>query len=55
VESFILPVDLPIEEEVVKAWSWLVGFKFDDDQLYKKVITGEIVGVSMEWYRIPTQ
>lgn len=55
VESFILPVDLPIEEEVVKAWSWLVGFKFNNEQLYKQVISGEIVGVSMEGYRMPAQ
>ena len=54
VESFILPVEFTVWEETVKAWSWLVGFKFDDDELYEKVITWEIVGVSMEWYWSPT-
>lgn len=38
VESFVLPVDLSFGEEIVKAGSWLVAFKFADDDLYNKVI-----------------
>lgn len=52
VESFVLPVDLTFGEDVVKQGSWLVAFKFDDEDLYDKVIKGEIIGVSMEWYWI---
>lgn len=52
VESFVLPVDLQFGTEVVKQWSWLVAFKFDDENLYQQVIDWDIVWVSMEWYWI---
>lgn len=55
VESFVLPVDLQFGTEVVKQWSWLVAFKFDDEDLYQKVIDGDIVWVSMEWYWFPPE
>jgi hypothetical protein len=51
VESFILPMDLEFEEWTVSAWSWLVAIKFSDE-LFEKIITWEIVGVSMEWVGI---
>jgi len=52
VESFVLPVDLPMEQEIITAWSWLVAFKFEEQELYDKVIAWDIVWVSMEWYWI---
>lgn len=50
VESFVLPVPLVYGMDVVKAWSWLVAFKFYDEDLYQKVLDWDIVWVSLEWW-----
>lgn len=53
VESFILPMDLEVGDETIVAWSWLVAMSFADRlDLYDKITSGEIVGISMEWYII---
>lgn len=55
VESFVLPVDMDFDEGSVVAGSWLVAFKFEDDELYQAVLDGEYVGVSMEGYWSPPE
>jgi hypothetical protein len=47
VESYVLPTDLPVGDDIIKIGSRMVGIKFSQD-IYKKVLDGEIVGVSME-------
>lgn len=47
VETYILPVDMIFDEQTLPKGTWMVGIQFSED-LYKKVIDGEIVGVSME-------
>lgn len=42
------PIDLEMDAGTVTAGSWMVGFKFTDDDLYQDVIDGKYVGVSME-------
>lgn len=49
VESFIAPVDIDVNGEIIKKWSRMVAFKFTDEA-YQKVIDGEIVWVSLEWF-----
>jgi len=48
VESFVLPEDLVISNSAIKKGSWLVGFHFLSTELWDQVLSGEIVGVSME-------
>lgn len=50
VESFIAPNDIIVGESVVKKWSWYVGIKFFDEDLYNQIISWEFVWVSMEGY-----
>lgn len=50
VENFIAPAPITIWENIVKKWSWYVGIKFLNKELYEMVKTWEFVGVSMEWY-----
>ena len=52
VENFIAPTDIIVGGKIVKKWSWYVGIKFLDDELYKQVKNWEFVWVSMEWYFI---
>lgn len=49
VESFVTPVDIEVDGWTIKKWSRMVAFKFSDE-LYQKVLDGEIVWVSLEWY-----
>jgi len=51
VESYILPIDLTVDGGTLPMWTRMVGIKFDD-KTYQDVISGEYVGVSMEWYFI---
>ncbi len=48
VESFIAPVDMPQFD--IKAGSWIMGLKIFDDQLWKLVKEGYIVGLSVGGY-----
>lgn len=48
VESFVAPVDIESGAEIIKKWSWLVGMKFPEE-IYKKVLSWDIVWISMEW------
>lgn len=50
VGSWIAPVDIPVEDEVIKAGSWIVDMKFLSEKTWKKVLDGTITGVSMEWW-----
>lgn len=50
VENFIAPNDIIVWENIVKKWSWYVGVKFLNDQLYEDVKSWEFVWVSMEGY-----
>lgn len=50
VESFVLPVPLEIGESTIRQGSWLVGFHFLSDELWQKLVDGEITGVSMEGF-----
>lgn len=47
VETYILPIDMEMEGGTLPKGTWMVGIQFSDE-LYQKVIDGEIVGVSME-------
>lgn len=40
VESFVAPAEIPLENgKVIKKGTWMVGFKFLSDTLFKKVLT----------------
>lgn len=44
VESYILP----LEYKNFKAWTWVIWVKFSNS-MYKKIISWEILWVSIEW------
>lgn len=46
IESYISPVDMQFEEEVVKAGTWLAKLQFSDE-LFEGVIKGLYSGVSI--------
>lgn len=48
VESYILPVDVDFDWEILHAWSWIVAIKFSDE-VYQKVIDGDYIWISVEW------
>lgn len=48
VESYILPVDIDFDWEILHAWSWIVAIKFNDE-MYQKVINGDFIWISVEW------
>lgn len=52
VESYILPEPLEVEGGTLPEGTRMIGLKFDDVDLYTKVISGEYVGVSMEGVRL---
>lgn len=52
VENFIAPSDIIVGENIVKKWSWYVGIKFINEELYKMVKSWDFVWVSMEGYFI---
>ena len=40
VESFVAPAEIPLENgKTIKKGTWMVGFKFISDDLFKKVLT----------------
>lgn len=51
VESYILPMDMPIDWEIIPEGSWMVALKFEDDKLYQDVLNWDYVWVSMEGKR----
>ncbi len=48
VESYILPIDVDFDWEILHAWSWIVAIKFSDE-VYQKVIDWDYVWISVEW------
>lgn len=46
-ESYVLPSDLNIGEETVKAGTWLANVQFNDDALWQAVKDGEVSGLSI--------
>ena len=46
IESYIAPVDMQFQEEVVKAGTWLVKLQFSDE-LFEGVVNGLYSGVSI--------
>lgn len=53
VETYILPCELTVAGGVLPKGTWMVGIQFSDE-LYQKVINGDIVGVSMEGWGVVT-
>jgi len=47
VESYIAPVEFTLEEEVVKAGTWIIVIKVDDDELLDRIEKGELAALSM--------
>lgn len=48
VESYIMPCDFEVSEGlVIPMGSWILGIKFSDG-LYKDILNGEYIGISME-------
>lgn len=47
VESYIAPCDMTVNEEVVKAGTWLMTVEVTDTEIWEKVEKGEITGFSM--------
>lgn len=50
VESFIAPNDILIWKTFIACGSWYLWIKFKNEKLYKDILNGEYVGISMEWY-----
>ena len=46
VETFVAPVDMAIDDEVVKAGSWCVGIIWSEE-MFAKIKSGDRTGVSM--------
>ena len=51
VESYILPMALDFGDDLLPWGTRMVALKFEDDDMYKDVLSGEYVGVSMEGWR----
>lgn len=49
VETYILPIDMWMPGGLLPQGTWMVGIQFSEE-LYQKVIDGDIIGVSMEWW-----
>ncbi len=47
VESYLAPVDMSINGTAIKAGTWLMGIRVKSDQLWKKVKSGELTGLSI--------
>lgn len=49
VGSLVAPADITLDDgDIIKAGSWLVEMKFLSEELWQKLVDGEITGVSME-------
>jgi hypothetical protein len=46
-ESWIAPVDFTVGEEVVKAGTWVMGYRVKDDAIWEKVKSGALTGLSI--------
>ena len=49
VESYIAPVDIPVWDNVITKWSWVLGIQFDKIT-YEDILNWDYSGVSMEWF-----
>jgi len=47
VESYIAPIDMVIEGTSVKAGTWLIKVRIEDDELWAQVKSGELTGFSI--------
>jgi hypothetical protein len=47
VENYISPVDLQMNDVVIKAGSWLAVLQFNDDAIWEGVKAGDYTGVSI--------
>jgi hypothetical protein len=51
-ENYVMPIDVPPctiapEQELIKKGTWMVGFRVNDDDIWGKVKSGEVSGVSV--------
>lgn len=46
-ESYLAPVDMEINGQAVKAGTWLMGLRFNDDALWEQVKAGALTGLSI--------
>lgn len=46
-ESYVSPVEMTLNESVIKAGTWLVNLQFNDDALWEAAQGGEFSGVSI--------
>ena len=46
-ENFVAPTDLRIGDRVVKAGTWVIGVRVNDDQVWDDVKTGKLTGFSI--------
>ena len=47
VDCFVAPVDMTIENEQIKAGTWMIGLHVKSDELWTKIKNGEITGLSI--------
>lgn len=47
VESYITPVEMQMNDTIIKAGSWLAVLQFNDDDIWEGVKAGEYTGVSI--------
>lgn len=50
VESYILPADMTIGDDLIPAGSWIMATKVFDDALWERIENGEITGMSIGGY-----
>lgn len=51
VESYILPVEMTVWDDVIPKGTRMIWIKFNNDEMFQQVIDGEFVGISIEWYQ----
>jgi hypothetical protein len=47
IESYILPMDFPINDTVIKAGSWVANLQIHDNELWELIKSGEVNGLSI--------
>lgn len=47
IESYVLPVDMPVGEELIKAGTWVANLQIHDDELWSLIKSGEVNGLSI--------
>lgn len=47
VESYVAPVDMQVQTELIKKGTWVMTIKINDPQLKEQVLSGDITGLSI--------